>query len=405
MRAAAVLIGLGAGGFLAGHALAVSSPIPTVPTVTVTTPRLPAPTVTVPKLPPVPTTTVPKLPPVPTTTVPKTTAPKPPAAPAPPTPRPTITVPSIPLAPSGSATPAPSAPVTQTLGGSTPIGSAAGSHLSGPSAATGLGAPAAPVGASLSRSGGRTAGSSSAPSAAPASTKGARLPASRSWIATKGPKSRRQTILTFVLPRAGRVVFTVRQVAPVCRIAERFVVRGHRGVNRIRFPRPTSRLELAAGTYRISAHAFRGRFVRRMTLVVVGAGKPTPLQIAAARSADVCAPAPAFRAPTTGGPSSGELAGQPSAQVSTRTPEPQTAGPSLHAGGVLGASVERTARAIRPLLVGLLALAIVLLGIASLPRVATPESRAGDLLATHRSEIAGLGAAALVAVVITFLVG
>ena len=403
MRAAAVLIGLGAGGLLAGHALAVSSPIPTIPTVTVTTPRVPTPTVTVPKLPPVPSTTVPKLPPVPTTTVPKTTAPRPPAAPAPPTPRPTITVPSIPLAPSGSAKPAPSPPVTQTLGGSTPIGSAAGSHLSGPSAATGLGAPAGPAGASPS--GGRTAATSFGPGAAPASAKGARLPASRSWIATKGPKSRRQTILTFVLPRAGLIVFTVRQVSPVCRIAERFVVRGHRGVNRIRFPRPSSRLELAAGTYRISAHAFRGRFVRRMTLVVVGAGKPSPLQIAAARSADVCAPGPAFRALSTGGSSSGELAGGSSAQVSTLTPEPQTAGPSLHAGGVLGASVEKTARAIRPLLVGLLALAIVLLGVASLPRVATPESRAGDLLATHRSEIAGLGAAALVAVVITFLVG
>jgi hypothetical protein len=57
------------------------------------------------------------------------------------------------------------------------------------------------------------------------------------------------------------------------------------------------------------------------------------------------------------------------------------------------------------MLVGLLALAIALLGIASLPRVATPESRAGDVLARHRAEIAGLGAAAFVAVVIAFLVG
>jgi hypothetical protein len=83
--------------------------------------------------------------------------------------------------------------------------------------------------------------------------------------------------------------------------------------------------------------------------------------------------------------------------------KPQSAGPSLHPGGVLGSSVEETARAIRPLLVGLLGVAILLLGIASLPRVATPESRAGDVLASHRTEIAGLGAVAFVAVVIAFL--
>jgi hypothetical protein len=77
----------------------------------------------------------------------------------------------------------------------------------------------------------------------------------------------------------------------------------------------------------------------------------------------------------------------------------------VHPGGVLGSSVEEAARAIRPLLVGLLAFAIVFLGIASLPRVATPESRMGYLLATHRGNIACLGTVALVAVVITFLLG
>jgi hypothetical protein len=85
--------------------------------------------------------------------------------------------------------------------------------------------------------------------------------------------------------------------------------------------------------------------------------------------------------------------------------KPQAAGPNLNPGGVLGSSVEETARAIRPLLVGLLAVAILLLGIASLPRVATPDSRAAFLLASHRGEIAGLGTAALVAVVIAYVLG
>jgi hypothetical protein len=72
---------------------------------------------------------------------------------------------------------------------------------------------------------------------------------------------------------------------------------------------------------------------------------------------------------------------------------------------VLASSVEKTARAIRPLLVALLALAILLLGLASLPREAVPEPRMHFLLARHRVELAGLGAAALVAVALAFLLG
>jgi hypothetical protein len=71
--------------------------------------------------------------------------------------------------------------------------------------------------------------------------------------------------------------------------------------------------------------------------------------------------------------------------------------------GVLATSLERTARAIRPLLVALLALAILLLALASLPRVAVAEPRFNSMLARHRLEIAGLGAAALIAVAVTFL--
>ena len=55
------------------------------------------------------------------------------------------------------------------------------------------------------------------------------------------------------------------------------------------------------------------------------------------------------------------------------------------------------------MLVALLALAIVLLGIASLPKLTFVDQRANELLARHRLEIAGLGAAAFIAVVISFL--
>lgn len=66
--------------------------------------------------------------------------------------------------------------------------------------------------------------------------------------------------------------------------------------------------------------------------------------------------------------------------------------------GVLAPSLEKTAEALRPIVVVLLALAILLLGVASLPRTAVPDPRLHDLLARHRVDLASVGAAALVAV-------
>jgi hypothetical protein len=57
----------------------------------------------------------------------------------------------------------------------------------------------------------------------------------------------------------------------------------------------------------------------------------------------------------------------------------------------------------QPVLVAVLALAIVMLALASLPGFAVPEPRVNEVLARHRLEIAGLGAAALVAVALAFL--
>ena len=75
-------------------------------------------------------------------------------------------------------------------------------------------------------------------------------------------------------------------------------------------------------------------------------------------------------------------------------------GANTHSDAVLGTTIAKAARAVQPLVVALLARAIVLLALASLPRMALPESRT-----SHRIEIAGLGAAAFAAVVIGFLLG
>jgi hypothetical protein len=145
--------------------------------------------------------------------------------------------------------------------------------------------------------------------------------------------------------------------------------------------------------------------VRRITLVVVAGSAPTPSELRALRAANTCS------ATTRAVAASGDLAsadatrpaqGQPPSSTPQRSasgllPDPKE--PS----GVLGSTIQKTAKAIRPVLVALLALAIVMLALASLPGFAVPEQRVNEVLARHRLEIAGLGAAALVAVALAFL--
>jgi hypothetical protein len=161
------------------------------------------------------------------------------------------------------------------------------------------------------------------------------------------------------------------------------------------------------GTYRISARTAAGRVVRRITLVVIRGSGLSPAELRSLRAANTCAAATQSASTSA---TSGSFAGG-SATPAQGLPRPQA--PNLSSGlgapppdlnsGVLGASVAKTARAIRPALVALLAIAIVLLGLASLPRLAIVDERYNDLLARHRAEIASLGAVALVAVAISFL--
>jgi hypothetical protein len=210
--------------------------------------------------------------------------------------------------------------------------------------------------------------------------------------------------LTFSLLHAERLFFVVQQVAPSCRTIEHFSVRGRAGKNRIRFPAPGSRLRLVPGTYRIAVQTRSGLLVRHVTIVVVDRGRPSRDEIATAQAADVCAAAADIAATrsSSGGSSTSRLA---SGLAGTQRGNGLSEGKNTAPGGVLGASLARAARAVEPLLVGLLALAIGLLGIASLPRLATTGSAANELLDRYRVAIAGLGATVLAAVLIMFLAG
>jgi len=167
---------------------------------------------------------------------------------------------------------------------------------------------------------------------------------------------------------------------------------------------------LGPGTYRISARTAAGRVLRRVTLVVVGGSAPSRSELRALRAANTCGGENDTGTATltgTGGNGSSAAPAQDLPRPLAQAPKlssglPAARGPNLHSG-VLATSVEKTAQAIRPLLVALLALAILLLALASVPRLGVAEPRFNYLLARHRLELAGLGAASLVAVALAFL--
>lgn len=207
------------------------------------------------------------------------------------------------------------------------------------------------------------------------------------------------------------------QVSPSCAGIGHFSVVGHAGLNRVRFTGKVHGRRLAPGTYQISIRTASGRVVRRVTLVVVGSSAPSGDELQALRSANACpdvtttAQIAFAAAPFVSGGVAGGVAGVESTAPLAAAKVPQnpaaaallpTKGPNLHSG-VLASSVEKTARAIEPFLVALLALSILLLGTASMPREALPGPRLHDALARHRLELAALGAAALVAVALAFL--
>jgi hypothetical protein len=323
---------------------------------------------------PIPPVPIPPVPTVPTVTV---------SVPAPPQPTsPTLPNPVLPESIRTVTTTSSAAPA--------PVGAAVAGLSESSSAGSGSSAP--------------TVGGSNA-ALFSSSTRVDHFHSSRPWIGTTGAKQRRTTTFTFVLQQAGRVVFTVNQVSPVCVGIGRFTVAGHAGLNRVRFAGVVHGRRLAPGTYRIAIRTASGRVLRRVTLVVVGGSAPSRAELRSLRAANTCNGGGGTASTTTLTPlATQKLPGPPTASQQEAAVGLAPHGPNLHSG-VLASSVEKTARAIRPLLVALLALAILLLGLASLPREAVPEPRMHFLLARHRVELAGLGAAALVAVALAFLLG
>ena len=164
---------------------------------------------------------------------------------------------------------------------------------------------------------------------------------------------------------------------------------------------------LPAGTYRISARVRGGGTVLRVIVVIVESGSPSPTELRTAQRSNVCG-AQAALASTgvsgTAGP--GASPEPPKGQIG------QSRKSGSEIGGVAGKShtnaspfspAEVTKQVTNPLVIAALAAAVLLLGLAALPRAAIPDPRLTDALARHRVEVALAGAAALAAAIVALV--
>jgi hypothetical protein len=89
-----------------------------------------------------------------------------------------------------------------------------------------------------------------------------RVRVTRTRFSTRGPKAQRGTVIRFRLRKPGQVELVIRSEGSACTVIARKRVRGHTGVNRVRFDGRVNGRPLAAGKYTI-------------TVVVVRAGHRT----------------------------------------------------------------------------------------------------------------------------------
>ena len=228
----------------------------------------------------------------------------------------------------------------------------------------------------------------------------------------------RGTVLTFWLSRAAVIRLVVRQEAPVCRVRGAIAVRGERGLNRVRF---TGRLDgrpLPPGTYRVRAEALRRGTVSPLgavTLVIVARSEriakaraqPTTCvaDIAHVTDAEIAAAAsPAGSSTASGKTKSDDQVASATASeddaaivLARRRPLDDEGASAI---GSLPNPFRDAPPWLQPLLLGVLAVAIILLQLAALPARVVPSTGAAVFVARYRPQLAlgGMGLLGAVAV-------
>jgi hypothetical protein len=409
VRRAAVLAVVLLLGFMASYAIPGGSALPqlitsalpsttlpvstTLPKVTTTLPKvtttLPKVTTTLPKV----TTTLPKV----TTTLPKVTTTLPKVTTT--LPKVTTTLPKATTTLSKVTTTLPQ--VSTTAGSVTRPSQATGVLSKGTSNTT----RAAPSSAS-STSGGilvqaRQSASSSAQPGASAllftaqggitagSSAVTHLQTPRPFLSFNGPKGQRAVIVVFRLRHAARVRFLVLEVFPACRIVGSFTVRGHAGLNRFRFNGRVHGKRLQPGTYQIGLRMRRGRLLR-VTIAILNTTRTSPSTVATARKRNVCGSTPAFSALPA-------FTLQPPLEQQAQTAGAVAASSRSTPRHSLGVAPQDVVRRIgkNPFVIAALSLAVLLLGIAAMPKGTIARAGTAHVLARERSLFVLAGGAAL----------
>jgi hypothetical protein len=203
-------------------------------------------------------------------------------------------------------------------------------------------------------------------------------------------------VIVFHLAKPGRVRVTFREVR--CGGTASLTLRGHRGLNRVRFTGRIGRHRLAPGTYRIRVRS-HGRTLLRKTLVV-GDGLAS-CTVERELDAILFAGATLF----TGTPSS---PGAHSDADAARAAAPAALTARPHHEGVLGATAARVlpdSRGARIALLAMLTLGILLLGLGALPEQMVPHTVAAAFLARERVIFAAGGLAVMTGVGVAYLMG
>jgi hypothetical protein len=201
------------------------------------------------------------------------------------------------------------------------------------------------------------------------------------------------------------VNLTVTQLSPTCHRVGSFRVKGRSGRNTVAFEGRVNGRTLPPGTYRIDVRAAGNRRRVLRTVVVITRARPTRAELAAARAEIACgallpslfgaviSPAIGIGSGSTAAPGAGPEQGRGGVLAERRSEEPSHS-------SVLGVPAHKAF----PLLVlAVIGLSILLLGVGVLPRTAIPHARAAQIVAEYRPMIATAGAAALIGVVIAYL--
>jgi hypothetical protein len=208
------------------------------------------------------------------------------------------------------------------------------------------------------------------------------------------------------------VQFTVLQVSPVCRVVGTFRVHGHAGVNRVRFGGRVQGEQLSAGTYRITARTRAGRVIAVTTLVVVDARAPSLSELAFARRSNVCGSTGVLTAAAARGSFAAGAGGNANGEASTIVRHQRTSGKPSQSPSSSGADgfppiasepLKAIGNAKNPIVIALLGLAVLMLGLAAMPRAAVADPQVLGLVAAHRVELVAAGTAALFAAVVAML--